>query len=366
MQYNKINAHWFRNVLVLLWTSEVSRRTERSNTMADELRADSFVRPDAAGNGAQDPEREAQGLFSREVEMLQRGIVTGATDRAQNVVNDWQTTALELSLSASAGFLLSAAAKKGGLAGDLAKTVAYGVLATDVVRRGVPTVNAMIDTAVNPASASANSEVVARNLGSAVVDYPLMAASGLVGAKLHGLTVSPKMDFIKVGPSDLGLSAADVPSPSTLKRLPGLSAELNGPRGMQIMPEGNLAKIPTEMPVAYKLGEGPQLHIPEGLGKRLDAMRPALSGAKPGSGDLRQYSLPSGSPKIEVSPELAKMLDAARNAKINGLPPDFAIAMYSRTIIPSPTSVIAASTLPSLERGAVGAVKAYFEPEADK
>lgn len=129
-------------------------------------------------------------LLSREAFLLGGGIKDGFVDRLKEARTNPGTTALELTGAAVVGAGLTAMSLAGGRWGTAARigTGALEVLAIgDGIRRLAPTAYAMGDTLVNPDHYLENRATVARYLGSACFDYPLMAAGGMVGSAAAGL-----------------------------------------------------------------------------------------------------------------------------------------------------------------------------------
>lgn len=127
--------------------------------------------------------------LQREAELLRDGLGGGIVNRAKEMWNNPGETLLSLSACAVAGGALNLASRAGGRWAT-ASRVAGVILTTsfgfDVARRAVPTLGAMSDTWSNPDLLKSSKETVAKYAGSALVDYPLMMATGYGGFKAAG------------------------------------------------------------------------------------------------------------------------------------------------------------------------------------
>ncbi|MBX9688335.1 MAG: hypothetical protein K2X27_16620 [Candidatus Obscuribacterales bacterium] len=123
--------------------------------------------------------------LQREAELLRGGVVMGVSHRLERP----DELLRDATISLVAGYALKSALDAGGRWGTAAK-VAGGILAIgaagDMARRAVPTVGAIKDTWNSPHNSEYNKIVVANNLGTALVDYPVMGAAGYAGFKLAG------------------------------------------------------------------------------------------------------------------------------------------------------------------------------------
>ncbi|MBX9723332.1 MAG: hypothetical protein K2X81_18150 [Candidatus Obscuribacterales bacterium] len=125
-----------------------------------------------------------------EASLLGGGIKDGFISRRNQALENPGLTTLEFVGTAVIGAGLAGAHRAGGrwgIAADIAATALTCVAVGDASRRLVPTAYAMSDTYMNPQNYSENRALVARNLGTACFDYPLMAAGGFIGAKGVGL-----------------------------------------------------------------------------------------------------------------------------------------------------------------------------------
>ncbi|MBY0547721.1 MAG: hypothetical protein K2W95_10530 [Candidatus Obscuribacterales bacterium] len=127
--------------------------------------------------------------FQREAELLRDGLSTGAVNRLVQMYENPGETALAVGTCAALGAGLNIASRMGGRWSAAAK-LAGGTFAVctgvDLIRRGAPTIGAMADTWSNPANLQANKDTVAHYAGSALVDYPVMLASGYGGFRAAG------------------------------------------------------------------------------------------------------------------------------------------------------------------------------------
>lgn len=133
------------------------------------------------GLRAQDTDQSA---LERTEKLLFDGILGGAKQRTEEL---WQNpvelsgTAVLCAASGAALNLMNRAGGRWGLAAKATSGTMALVMAGDVVRRGVPTVGAVIDTWNSPTNFEHNKNVVGAYAGSALVDYPLMMLSGYAG-----------------------------------------------------------------------------------------------------------------------------------------------------------------------------------------
>lgn len=127
--------------------------------------------------------------FQREAELLRDGLSTGVVNRLVQMYESPGETALTVGACAAVGAGLNIASRMGGRWSAAAKlaggtfAVATGV---DIIRRGAPTLGAIADTWSTPANLQANKDTVAHYAGSALVDYPVMLASGYGGFRAAG------------------------------------------------------------------------------------------------------------------------------------------------------------------------------------
>jgi hypothetical protein len=196
------------------------------------------------GHDKVEAQQEAQGLFSREWQMLSQGVVNGASQRGSDAIKNWDTTALELGGAVVAGYAFNAVMRRGGVAADIAKYSVYGLLGADVLRRGIPTVAAMWDTAANPGSLDKNTKVVADNLGSALVDYPIMMAGGYAGTKLHGhfnpIKVTIEAPNLKLAERPLG---REYFNHDALAQIESVRGPIGKIKGLSDMPKGAVNQV---------------------------------------------------------------------------------------------------------------------------
>jgi len=129
-----------------------------------------------------------------EASLLGGGIKDGFLARRDQALENPGLTTLELVGTAAIGAGLTIAHRAGGrwgIAADLAATGFTCLALGDAARRLIPTACAMSDTYMNPKNYSENRALVAKNLGTACFDYPLMAAGGFLGAKAVDLAPNP-------------------------------------------------------------------------------------------------------------------------------------------------------------------------------
>ncbi len=120
-----------------------------------------------------------------EASLLGGGIKDGFLARKDEALKNPGVTALEFAGAAAIGAGITLANEAGGKWGVAARVAskALGYVAiADGVRRLAPTGYAMYDTFVNPGNYDDNRATVAKYLGSACFDYPLMAAGGMLGS----------------------------------------------------------------------------------------------------------------------------------------------------------------------------------------
>ncbi len=149
------------------------------------------------GNAAPDTTAEA---FRREAELLRDGIGQGVSQRLQNPADLIASGTLAMGGAAA----LRMAMDKGGRWGTAAKVASYGFAAlagVDIGRRAAPTLSAMADTWNSSRNLEANKVTVANNLGTALVDYPLMAMAGSAGFKLAARPTTINVAFSNLSES---------------------------------------------------------------------------------------------------------------------------------------------------------------------
>lgn len=132
----------------------------------------------------------------REYELLRDGISGGVMHRLSSP----QDLLLGAGTAFAGGAALRMMLDAGGRWGQAAKVVGTGfalLAATDVVRRAIPTGAAMVDTWNSGANLDFNKNIVANNLGTALVDYPLMAVAGNAGFRVAGKPTSFTLDLAK-------------------------------------------------------------------------------------------------------------------------------------------------------------------------
>lgn len=158
-------------------------------------RLDSLLKVAPAAN-----ESESVGTkLQREAELLRDGLSTGVVDRLVQMYENPGETALTVGACATIGAGLNIASRMGGRWSTAAK-LAGGTFAVmtgvDVIRRGAPTIGAMADTWSSGANLQENKDTVAHYAGSALVDYPVMLASGYAGFKgagrIQGVNINVK------------------------------------------------------------------------------------------------------------------------------------------------------------------------------
>lgn len=120
-----------------------------------------------------------------EASLLGGGIKDGFLGRAKEAMQNPGLTTLEFIGTAAIGAGLTLAEKAGGGWGVAARVATKGLAVVaigDVGRRVIPSVYAMGDSLANPGNYAQNRATIARNLGTALFDYPLMAAGGKTGS----------------------------------------------------------------------------------------------------------------------------------------------------------------------------------------
>ncbi|MBY0547684.1 MAG: hypothetical protein K2W95_10345 [Candidatus Obscuribacterales bacterium] len=134
--------------------------------------------------------RESLGdKLQRESELLRDGLSAGALHRLNEMYENPGSTALTVGGCALLGAGLNLARRAGGRWGTVAKVATYGfgaALGVDVIRRGIPSIGAMADTWNSPTNLEVNKGTIAGMAGTALVDYPVMFASGYAGYKVAG------------------------------------------------------------------------------------------------------------------------------------------------------------------------------------
>ncbi len=163
--------------------------------------------------------------LSREAYLIGGGIKDGFIHRLNQAKEAPGLTALEFSSAAAVGAGLTAMSMAGGRWSSAAKigTRTLEILAIgDGLRRLAPSAYAIGATLVNPENYLQNRATIARNIGSACFDYPLMLAGGFAGSKAV----------------TLGSRAM----PMMFEKFSGKLLEGNSGK----LPEGNLAKTATE------------------------------------------------------------------------------------------------------------------------
>lgn len=131
---------------------------------------------------------DADGLedkLQREYELLRDGLGSGITQRMKNP----KDLLLGSAVACAGGSTLRLMLDAGGRWGKSAKLLGSGLVllsAADITRRAVPSGAAILDTWNSKDRMLENKNTVAANLGTALVDYPLMSAAGFAGFKLAG------------------------------------------------------------------------------------------------------------------------------------------------------------------------------------
>lgn len=154
--------------------------------------------------------------LQRESELLRDGLSTGALHRLNEMYENPGSTALTVGGCALLGAGLNFASRAGGRWGTVAKVATYGfgaALGVDVLRRGIPTIGAIADTWNSPTNLDASKGTIAGMAGTALIDYPVMFASGYAGYKIAGrfppgslsapaaITETALNPSVKLGPS---------------------------------------------------------------------------------------------------------------------------------------------------------------------
>lgn len=122
--------------------------------------------------------------LERTEKLLFEGLLGGAKQRTEELSKNPVELCSTVALCAAGGAALNLMNRAGGRWGLAAKATS-GTMALltagDVVRRGVPTVAAVMDTWSSTTNLEHDKNVVAAYAGSALVDYPLMMVSGYAG-----------------------------------------------------------------------------------------------------------------------------------------------------------------------------------------
>jgi|AGTN01.1.fsa_nt_gi hypothetical protein len=127
-------------------------------------------------------------LIGRELELfssIPQEIGEGIKNRGQQMMDNKLLTTVEIVGAAAIGAGIAIASKNpGSIAGQIARyaprVMGYAAAADMAVRIGEP----MVEAGRDGGSLALAKKQLGANLGSAVIDYPLMAASGLAGMKL--------------------------------------------------------------------------------------------------------------------------------------------------------------------------------------
>lgn len=171
---------------------------------------------------------EGENAFQRQVELLRDGIERGSLQRLNEMRSDVPGTIATVGLSAAFCGGLALARRSGGrwsVAADSAAYILGGFLGVDVLRRAVPTFGAMADTFSSPENLEINKQLVAANLGTALIDYPMMMVCGYGGLRIGairstGSLMSGLSFFCYVAGTTSTISLACEKTPRTALRYP--------------------------------------------------------------------------------------------------------------------------------------------------
>ncbi|MBX9725184.1 MAG: hypothetical protein K2X81_27520 [Candidatus Obscuribacterales bacterium] len=170
----------------------------------------------------------------REYNLLSEGLASGFVSRAEEAKEHPALTSLEIVGSAAVGAGFTWMRAMGGRPAAVAKAGAY-LLTTmaevDVATRVAPSILAMNDTWQSGDNFEIDKNVIASKLGSALFDYPLMAASGRLGS--YGATTG--REFVVTKFSDASLRSA---APLLTSQIPLKEQSLSSKLGV---PEPNAA-----------------------------------------------------------------------------------------------------------------------------
>jgi hypothetical protein len=212
-------------------------RSHELSTVSEGL-SDGLLEPQISGC-------DLNSKLQREADLLRDGLSTGFKERVEEAKEHPVVTSLEVAGSFAIGSSLAWMTKAGGKWGAAAKLAggAFGVMmASDVLKRGTHTVNAMTETWNSELNMVHNKQVVAHYAGSALFDYPVMLGSGLAGA--GAVHMAPRFaEIIKtreVGPTpgtlplemslgDLGRLGAKERAVSTIDPLVDIRVTLTKP-----------------------------------------------------------------------------------------------------------------------------------------
>lgn len=182
----------------------------------------------------------------REYELLRDGISGGVMHRVSSPEDLLLGAGTALGGGAAFRMMLDA----GGRWGQAAKVAGTGLLllaGADLTRRAVPTAGAMIDTWKSGANMDANKNIVANNLGTALVDYPVMMLAGNAGFRMAGRPATVTLDLTnyKFDPKLVE---------NSLKIDPATRAAMSNPRVLEAAPAARADMIRSQ---SLKLPEGP-------------------------------------------------------------------------------------------------------------
>lgn len=205
-----------------------------------------------------------------EASLLGGGIKDGFLARKDQAAENLGLTALEFAGTAAIGYGLTMAQKAGGRWGAAAAIASRGFMYLalgDAARRLGPTAYAIGDTYVSPENYAENRASIAKNLGSACFDYPLMAAGGMLGAKA-ALSSHKAISSSFSKPIDLAPEFKFPPLPPTEALLKmGLEISAEQRAGMQALREA--AKLPVSKPSVNIAAESQAGLHPSEFGKSL-------------------------------------------------------------------------------------------------
>ena len=132
------------------------------------------------------PEESFSSKVQRELNLLGSGISQGVGDRLSEAVHNPGTTVLEIGTAFAVGAALTAARASGGKYAAAASYAELGLgclIGLDVGIRTKNAYNAMDEVWSDPTAFERGKDKVAANLGSMLVDYPLAAGGGYLGAR---------------------------------------------------------------------------------------------------------------------------------------------------------------------------------------
>ena len=288
--------------------------------------------------------------LSREANLLATGVSSGFYKRASEALSNPGTTALEVGVAAglAAGFkLMTDAGGRWGKAAQALGTVMFIAGGADIANRVVRTGLAMADNWSNPQNFEANKETVGRYLGSALFDYPLLAASGYAGMRGTELGVSLKGRLQSGAPLQSGESGASRVVDATGSRAADVAAAAEAKFGQiaQVVHE-RLKMAHFEMPSSgYKpLFAGDGASLPSSMKFDIPAPKPLKFEAARHPSLLAQEAFPN---RIVLTEAAQANLILRPELKFNAPPMESLINSHGSTSIVVP--ILPLSFLPKEE-----------------